>query len=60
MGTSSKLATSASTAVMALVELAAPYSNESNAGQRSVGCRCRRAAAGDDTRANLGAVRNAP
>ena len=60
MGSSSKLATSASTSVTTPVDLAAPYSNESNAGQRSVGCKCRRAAAGIDIRTYLGVVRKAP
>ena len=60
MGSSSKLATSASTSVTTPVDLAAPYSNKSNAGQRSVGCKCRRAAAGMSTSAHTWALSARP
>ena len=52
-------ASSSSMGVMALVGLEVSCSNKSNPGQRLVGYRCRRAAAGNGTHAHLSIVRNA-
>ena len=46
--------------VMAAIEPTMLRSSKSNVGQQSVGCRCRRAAAGDGIHTHLVAVRNAP